>query len=68
MGETLTKGCERANHEDSDDQTVPETWKSDVFINAPHSSPESFAGLASCIELADHHICGVGDNGTEDTG
>ena len=64
----LTKGCERANHENSDDQTVPETWESDVLVDTPHSGSESFSRLAIRIELADHHICGVGDNGTEDTG
>ena len=64
----LTKGCERANHEYSDDQTVPETRKSNVLVDAPHSGSESFSRLAIRIELADHHICGMGDNGTEDTG
>ena len=67
MGETLTKGCERANHENSENQTVPETWEPDVFIDATHSGSESLSRLAIRIELADHDICGVGDNGTKDT-
>ena len=49
-------------------QTVPETREPDVLVDTAHSSAEAFTSLAVGIELADHDIGRMGDDGAEDTG
>ncbi len=51
-----------------DRQTAPETSETNVLVDAAHSSAESLAGLSVGIELADHNIGRVRDDGAENTG
>ena len=64
----LTQRCQCANHEDSYNETVPETTEPNVFVNPAHGSSESLSGLAAGVELAHHDISGMRHNGTENTG
>ena len=63
----LTQRCQCAYHEDSYNETVPETTKSDVLVDAAHRSSKCLSRLAVGVELADHDICWMRHNGTENT-
>ena len=43
----------RSNHNNSDRQTVPETYKSDVLVDTAHGSSEGLARLTVGIEFGD---------------
>lgn len=55
------------NHHDTHGETVPKSTKPNFLVDAAHDSSKCFAGLSIGIELADHDIGGVGDNGAENT-
>ena len=59
---------EGTDHDDTDWKTIPETTKANVLVDAVHGSTDSFSGLTIGIELADHDIGRVRDDGAEDTG
>ena len=52
----------------SDRETVPETSESNLGIDAAHGASEAFAWSSFRIELADHDIGWVRDNGAKNTG
>jgi hypothetical protein len=43
----------RSNHNNSDRQTVPETYKPDVLVDTTHSSSEGLTRLTVGIEFGD---------------
>ena len=62
------QASQSTNHDNPDGETVPETHKSDIGVDAAHGGAESFTGQAIGVELADHHVGRVRDDGAEDTG
>lgn len=62
------QSSESSNHDNSDRQPVPEASESDVFIDTAHRGTESLTGLTTGVELADHNVGRVRDNGAKNTG
>ncbi len=50
------------------DEAVPKTAEPDIFVYSARGGSKSFSRLPIGIELADHDIGWVGDNGAEDSG
>src|SRR5690606_9926108 len=59
---------EGTNHDNPDWQSVPQTHESNVLVDSGHGTAERFSGLAVGIELADHDVGRMGDDGAENTG
>jgi hypothetical protein len=49
-------------------ETVPETRKANILVDSADSCSRALAWLALRVELRNHHIGGVRDDGAEDTG
>ena len=59
---------EGTNHDNSDGQTVPEALEANLLVDSRGDGTHALTGLAVRVELADHDIGGVRDNGAENTG
>lgn len=57
-----------SDHDNSDRKTVPETTKANVLVNTTQGTAKGFTRLAVGVQFADHDICWVRDDCTEDTG
>ena len=58
---------ERSNHEDPNREPIPESSEPNVFVDTARCASKAFAGLAIGVELRNHDICRVRDDGTQDT-
>ncbi|CRK33352.1 hypothetical protein BN1708_001040 [Verticillium longisporum] len=57
-----------ANHDDAHWKTVPQPGEANIFVNAAQGTAKRFAGRTVGVQLADHDIGRVRDDGAEDTG
>lgn len=60
--------CEGTDHDDSRDETRPESGKSDLAVDFADLLADGSSLLSLTIQLADHGIGWVRDDGAEDTG
>lgn len=56
------------NHEDSHRQTVPKTLETNSLVDSLHGLQSGLAGLLLTVDLGDHDVGGVGNDGTQNTG
>ena len=56
------------DHHNTDGQSVPQPSEANITIDAAHCSAKGLTRLAVGIQLAHHHICGMGHNSAENTG
>lgn len=59
---------EGTNHNNTDGETVPETTETNLGVDTANGLAGRLTGLLLSVNLGDHDISRVGDNGTEDTG
>lgn len=62
------EGREGSNHDDPGGQAIPKPREADVAVDPAHGFGGGLAGLAVGVELADHDVCRMRDDGTGDTG
>jgi hypothetical protein len=55
------------NHDNTNWETVPETAEADLGVDTGDSRAHGLGGLLLGVDLGDHDVGRVGDNGTEDT-
>lgn len=59
---------EGTDHDNTDGETVPETTETNLGVDTADGLAGGLTGLLLSVDLGDHDISRVGDNGTEDTG
>lgn len=62
------QSSQSSNHDNPNWQPIPEAREANVLVDSASGSAKGFARLTIGVELTDHNVGWVGDNGTEDTG
>jgi hypothetical protein len=56
-----------SNHDNSDGQAVPKPLEANISVDSTHGTTKCLTRFAGGVELTDHDIRGMGDDGTQNT-
>lgn len=62
------QACQSSDHDDPDWEAVPQAGKPDLAVDTAQGPSERLPGLTLGVQLADHDICGMGDDRAKNTG